>query len=335
MMNIKQNLEQLIGNTPMLKLQKLSAETGCTILGKCEFLNPGGSIKDRAALGIITDAIANNKIAKGGSIVESTAGNTGIGIALIANSLGFKTIVFMPMNQSKEKIELLEVLGVELHLTETLPYDHPNHYLKQAANYCKKLNAEKPNSAYFANQFHNLSNSKIHYETTATEIYSQVAGNIDGFVCAAGTGGTIAGVSKYLKQQNKDIKVALVDVQGSSLYSYVSNGSLEPSEGVTVTEGTGIGFVTDNFKDTEIDYVYQSTDAEALPLLYDLLQNQGLCLGSSTAINLLGAKLLAEELGPGNTIVTILCDIGQRYQSTVYNPSFLKSRNLPLPSWMS
>ena len=326
-------LIDLIGNTPLILLRKVSEMTGCEIYGKCEFLNPGGSVKDRTALGIIKAAESAGQLKPGGTIVEGTAGNTGIGLTILSNALGYKTAIVMPMNQSKEKIEQLELLGAELHLVQATGYDDPNHYVHQAQRLAEKLDQQEEAGAFWAQQFDNTANRDIHCETTGEEIWRQTDGKVDGFICAVGTGGTVAGVSAALKGHNSDIKIGIADPKGSSLYSYFSNGTLE-SEGNSIAEGVGISHITNNIRDAQIDMPFSISDEEALPLIFDLLKDEGLCLGGSSAINIAGAVAMAKELGPGHKIVTILCDYGTRYQSKVYNPVFLKSRGLPTPDWI-
>lgn len=330
---VASDLASLIGNTPLLKLRKLSEKTGCDIYGKCEFMNPGGSIKDRTALGLIRSAIESGALQPGGTIVEGTAGNTGIGLTILANSMGYSTRIVMPMNQSREKLEQLELLGAELELVQATSFDDPNHYVHRARKIAEKLNVDKPGSAFWAGQFDNTANRDIHYQTTGQEIWQQTAGKIDGFICAVGTGGTIAGVSKALREKNPDVKIGLADPMGSALYHYFTEGELL-FEGSSIAEGIGISHITENLQDTEIDLPLQITDHESLPLIYDLLAEEGICLGASSAINMAGAMKMAQQIGPGKTIVTVLCDYGTRYQSKVYNPVFLKSKGLPLPSWL-
>ena len=330
---ISSDLTALIGNTPLLKLRSLSEQTGCEIYGKCEFMNPGGSIKDRTALGLIRSAMASGALRPGGTIVEGTAGNTGIGLTILANSMGFSTRIVMPMNQSREKLEQLELLGAELELVQATSFDDPHHYVHQARAIAEKLNREDPGSAFWAGQFDNTANRDIHYETTGQEIWQQTDGKIDGFICAVGTGGTIAGVARALREKSPEVKIGLADPMGSALYNYFASGELL-FEGSSIAEGIGISHVTGNLAGTDIDFPVQVTDEEALPLIYDLLAQEGICLGASSAVNMAGAMKMAQELGPGHTIVTILCDYGTRYQSKVYNPVFLKSKGLPLPSWL-
>ncbi|MBA6413825.1 cysteine synthase A [Parahaliea sp. F7430] len=329
------DVTQLIGNTPLLHLRQVSEQTGCTILGKAEFLNPGGSIKDRTALGIIRAAEQAGELRPGGRIVEGTAGNTGIGFTLLANALGYSSTVVMPITQSKEKIDTLELLGADLHLVPATSYADPNHYVhtaeRLAADYAKK----EPNGAIWARQFDNPANMAMHRDTTGEEIWRQCEGKIDGFVCAAGTGGTLAGVSTALKAHNKNIQIGIADPSGASLAAYFRSGKLQASEGNSIMEGIGINHVTGNIALAQVDHAFNISDAEALPYLFALLQYEGLCLGGSSAINIAGAVRLAEELGPGHTIVTILCDYGNRYQSKLFNPVFLNNKNLPTPGWMT
>ncbi len=328
------DVTQLIGNTPLLYLREASEHTGCQIYGKAEFLNPGGSVKDRTALGIIRDAERSGKLEPGGVIVEGTAGNTGIGLTLLANALGYRCVVVMPLSQSKEKIETLELLGAELHLVPATSYADDNHYIHTARRLSEKLARSEAHGALWSQQFDNLANMNYHAATTGTEIWQQTEGKIDGFICSVGTGGTLAGVSNALKEHNRDIHIGVADPMGASLYNYYTHGKLE-SQGSSIMEGIGINHITDNLAQARIDTAFQITDAEALPWIFNLLRHEGLCLGGSSAINIAGAVKLAEQLGPGHTIVTVLCDYGHRYQSTLYNPSYLQSRKLPSPQWLS
>lgn len=332
-LTIHHDIIDLIGNTPLVRLRQASELTGCEILGKAEFLNPGGSIKDRTALGIIRDAEASGTLKPGGTIVEGTAGNTGIGITILANALGYKSVVVMPMTQSKEKIDSLELFGAELHLVSATSYEDPNHYTHTARRLAEERNDKDANGAIWANQFGNTANRDIHYATTGEEIWQQTDGKVDGFVCAVGTGGTLAGVSKKLKERNSDITIAIADPMGSSLYHYYKDGELK-SEGNSITEGIGISHITNNLADAVIDKAFQISDSVALPYVFDLLRYEGLCLGGSSGINIAGAVELAKTLGPGHTIVTILCDYGTRYQSKLFNPVFLENKNLPVPEWL-
>ncbi|WP_027874701.1 cysteine synthase A [Spongiibacter marinus] len=326
------SMPELIGNTPLIQLKGVSELTGCTILGKAEFLNPGGSVKDRTALGIIREAERDGSLRPGGTIVEGTAGNTGIGLTLIANALGYKSVVVMPQSQSREKIELLDLYGADLRLVQATSYSDPNHYIHTARRLAESLNDSEANGAIWARQFDNTANAKIHQETTGEEIWRQTDGQVDGFICAVGTGGTLAGVSRALKAHNKDIHIGLADPQGSALYNYYTHGELQ-GEGRSIAEGIGISLITDNLRLAEVDSAHQIADAEALPYIFSLLRNEGLCLGGSSAINIAGAVALARKLGPGHTIVTILCDYGDRYKSKLYNPVFLENMGLPAPDW--
>lgn len=328
------HVADLIGNTPLLKLRRASERTGCTILGKAEFLNPGGSVKDRTALGIIRAAEASGELQPGGRIVEGTAGNTGIGITLLANALGYRSTVVMPISQSKEKIDLLELLGADLHLVSATSYKDSAHYIHAAQRLAEELAAREDKGAIWARQFDNLANMRMHYDTTGAEIWEQTGGKVDGFICAVGTGGTLAGVSNALKDRNPAVKIGLADPVGASLASWVNEGELKPTEGNSIIEGIGINHITDNVGQAQVDYAYTIPDEEALPYAFDFLQHEGICLGGSGAINMAGAVRLAEELGPGHTIVTILCDYGQRYQSKMFNPAFLRHRGLPVPDWL-
>ena len=327
-------LVDMIGNTPLIYLREVSEATGCKIYGKAEFLNPGGSIKDRTALGIIRDAEAKGRLQPGGTIVEGTAGNTGIGLTLIANALGYKSVVVMPQTQSKEKIELLDLYGADLRLVKATSYNNPDHYVHQANRLAEKLNGERDNGAIWAEQFDNLANMDIHNRTTGEEIWQQTDGKVDGFICSVGTGGTLAGVSTALKTHNTDIKIGVADPMGSALYGHYKNGELK-AEGRSIAEGIGISILTNNIREAIIDMAYQISDEEALPYIYNLLKHEGLCLGGSSAINIAGAVHLAKEMGPGHTIVTILCDYGHRYQSKLFNPAFLRRMKLPVPDWMN
>ena len=323
-----------IGNTPLIRLNGASEETGCTILGKAEFLNPGQSVKDRAALFIIRDAEKKGLLKPGGVIVEGTAGNTGIGLTLVAKALGYRTVIVIPETQSQEKKDALRLLGAELVEVPAAPYKNPNNYVKLSGRLAEQLARTEPNGAIWANQFDNVANREAHIETTAPEIWQATGGKVDGFVCAVGSGGTLAGVSMGLKFFNPEIKVALADPQGAALYDFYTHGELT-SSGSSVTEGIGQGRITANLEGFTPDYAYQIPDSEALPLVFDLVEKEGLCLGGSSGINIAGAIRLAKDLGPGHTIVTILCDYGNRYQSKLFNPEFLQSKNLPLPAWLS
>ncbi len=333
-MRTASDVTELIGNTPLLYLRQVSEKTGCTILGKAEFMNPGGSVKDRTALGIIRAAQQSGELQPGGRIVEGTAGNTGIGLTLLANAMGYKSTVVMPITQSKEKIDTLELLGADLHLVGAASYSDPNHYIHTAERLAQKFAKREPHGAIWARQFDNLANMDIHCRTTGAEIWEQTDGTVDGFVCAVGTGGTLAGVSVALKERNPGVTIALADPAGASLYEYFSNGALQASDGNSIIEGVGINHVTDNLAQARVDIAFCIRDEEALPYIFDLLKNEGLCLGGSAGINIAGAVRLAEHLGPGHTIVTILCDYGNRYQSKLFNPVFLENKGLPVPEWL-
>jgi cysteine synthase A len=321
-------------NTPLLHLRQVSEQTGCTILGKAEFLNPGGSVKDRTALGIIRAAEKSGELRPGGRIVEGTAGNTGIGLTLLANALGYKSTVVMPITQSREKIDSLELLGADLHLVNAVSYKDPKHYIHTAQKLAEKLDKKEDNGAIWARQFDNLANMEIHRTSTGEEIWEQTDGKVDAFICAVGTGGTLAGVSTALKAHNKKVAIGIADPLGASLYNYFNNGTLEATQGTSMIEGIGINHVTDNVAQARVDHAFSVGDAEALPYIFDLLANEGLCLGGSSAINIAGAVRMAELLGPGHTIVTILADYGDRYQSKLFNPVFLANKGLPVPKWL-
>lgn len=326
---IKHSVLDTIGNTPLIRLNAVSEETGCEILGKAEFLNPGQSVKDRAALGIVRAAEASGDLTPGGTIVEGTAGNTGIGLALVGNALGYKTIIVFPRTQSQEKKDAIRILGAKLVEVDAVPYSNPNHY----ARYSGRL-AEETEGGFWANQFDNVANRETHERTTGPEIFSQTNGEVDGFVCAVGSGGTLAGVAAALRKLNPEIKIGLADPGGASLYSYYNDGELK-SEGTSITEGIGQSRITKNLEDLVVDFPYRVTDEEALTILYKLVIEESLCLGGSSGINIAGAVKMAKEMGPGHTIVTILCDYGNRYQSKLYNPDFLRTRDLPLPPWLN
>ncbi|MBN9486031.1 MAG: cysteine synthase A [Alphaproteobacteria bacterium] len=323
-----------IGNTPLIRLRAASETTGCDIYGKAEFLNPGGSIKDRAALAIIEDAEKQGRLQPGGVIVEGTAGNVGIGIALVANVRGYRSVIVMTETQSQEKKDMLRLCGADLRLVPAVPYSNPDHYVHYSNRLAQELAATEPHGAIWANQFDNVANRDGHYRTTGPEIWQQTDGKIDGFVCAVGSGGTLGGIARALKERNPDVKIALADPMGASLYSWYTKGELK-AEGDSIAEGIGQIRITKNLEGTPVDFAYQITDEEALPLLFDLVEHEGLVLGGSSAINIVGALRLARELGPGKTIVTILADGGQRYQSKLFNPAFLRQKNLPTPRWLS
>ena len=324
---------EAIGNTPLIRLRRASEETGCEILGKAEFMNPGQSVKDRAALFIIKDALAKGTLRPGGTIVEGTAGNTGIGLALVASALGFKTVIVIPETQSQEKKDALRLAGAELIEVPAVPYKDPNNYVKLSGRLAEQLARTEPNGAIWANQFDNVANRQAHIETTGPEIWAQTDGKVDGFVSAVGSGGTLAGVGIALKAFNPSIQIALADPLGASLFSYYTTGILK-AEGSSITEGIGQGRITANLEDAPVDAAYQITDAEALEVVFDLAEHEGLCLGGSSGVNIAGAIRLAKALGPGHTIVTILCDYGTRYQSKLFNPAFLRDKGLPVPAWL-
>ena len=322
-----------IGNTPLIRLTGPSAATGCEILGKAEFLNPGGSVKDRAALAIIEDAEKRGLLRPGGVIVEGTAGNTGIGLALVANARGYRTVIVMPETQSQEKKDMLRLCGAELILVPALPYSDPGNYVRYSGRLTAKLAETEPNGAVWANQFDNLANRDGHYRTTGPEIWAQTGGKVDGFTCAVGTGGTLAGIALALKERNPAVQIVLSDPLGAALYNYYTHGVLK-AEGSSITEGIGQGRITANLEGAPIDWAQQVTDEEAVTEVFRLLKEEGLVLGGSSGINVVGAIKLARALGPGHTVVTILCDSGTRYQSKLFNPAFLREKNLPVPGWL-
>jgi cysteine synthase A len=332
-MDIKQGLVDSIGNTPMIRLRRASEETGCEILGKAEFLNPGQSVKDRAALYIIKDAVERGTLRPGGVIVEGTAGNTGIGLALVGNALGFRSVIVIPETQSQEKKDMLRLCGAELIEVPAVPYKDPNNYVKYSGRLAEEIAAREPNGAIWANQFDNVANRLAHIETTGPEIWAQTDGRIDGFICAVGTGGTLAGTGMALKDRNRNVTIGLADPMGAALYHYYKHGELK-ADGNSITEGIGQGRITANLVGAPIDEAFQIPDEEALPVVFSLLKEEGLCLGGSSGINVAGAIRLAREMGPGHTIVTILCDYGTRYQSKLFNPAFLREKGLPAPDWL-
>jgi cysteine synthase len=332
-MQFSDGIVEAIGNTPLIKLQRVSAATGCTILGKAEFMNPGQSVKDRAALFIIEDAVKKGQLRPGGIIVEGTAGNTGIGLALVGNAMGFRSVIVIPETQSQEKKDTLRLCGAELVEVPAVPYSNPNNYVKLSGRLAEQLATTEKNGAIWANQFDNVANRQGHVETTGPEIWRQTDGKVDGFTCAVGTGGTLAGVAIALKSFRSSVRTALADPMGAALYSYYTTGTLK-SEGSSITEGIGQGRITKNLEGAPIDTAYQIPDDEAVPIIFDLLEHEGLCLGSSSGINIAGAVRLAKELGPGHTIVTILADYGTRYQSKLFNPQFLRDKKLPVPAWL-
>ncbi len=326
------NVIDAIGNTPLIRLRRASELSGAEIYGKAEFLNPGQSVKDRAALGIIRDAEASGALKPGGVIVEGTAGNTGIGLAVVGNALGYRSVIVMPRTQSKEKKDAIRSLGAKLVEVDAVPYANPNHYVKYSSRLAEELAASEPNGAIWANQFDNVANRKAHYETTGPEIWDQTDGKVDGFICAVGSGGTLGGVSMALKERNKNIQIGIADPGGASLYEYYKNGELK-SEGTSITEGIGQSRITANLEGVEVDHAWRINDAEALKLIFDLTVEEGMCLGGSSGINIAGAIELGKQLGPGSTVVTILCDYGNRYLSKLYNAEFLAEKGLPVPGW--
>ena len=332
-MTVHRSIVDLIGNTPLLRLKGASGETGCEILGKCEFLNPGQSVKDRPALGIVREAEAAGLLKPGGTIVEGTAGNTGIGLALVGKALGYRVVIVMPRTQSQEKKDAIRLLGAELIEVDAVPYANPNNYVRYSGRLAEELAASEPNGAIWANQFDNQANRRAHFSTTAQEIWQQTGGKLDGFICAVGSGGTLGGVSLALKEKNKKIQIGIADPGGAALYEYYKNGELK-AEGTSITEGIGQGRITANLEGIEVDKAYRIHDDEALHILFRLVEEEGLCLGGSAGVNVAGAIRLAKDLGPGHTIVTILCDYGNRYQSKLYNPEFLRTKGLPVPPWM-
>lgn len=332
-MEFRRNFIDAIGNTPLVRLTAASEATGCEILGKCEFMNPGGSVKDRAALAIVQDAEAKGLLKPGGVIVEGTAGNTGIGLALVGNARGYKTVIVIPETQSQEKKDMLILAGAELVQVPAAPYKDPNNYIHVSQRLAEERAKSEPNGAIWANQFDNVANREGHIRTTAEEIWAQTDGKVDGFICAVGTGGTLAGTGMGLKAKNSNIAIGIADPPGAALYEFYKNGALK-SEGSSITEGIGQGRITANLVDAPIDHAFQIPDEESLQIAFDLLQHEGFCLGGSSGVNVAGAIRLAKALGPGKTIVTILCDGGARYMSKMFNPEFLRGKGLPTPSWM-
>ncbi len=332
-MKVYEDLPHAVGNTPLIRLRKASEETGCEILGKAEFLNPGQSVKDRAALWIIRDAVAKGQLRPGGTIVEGTAGNTGIGLALVGASMGFKTIIVIPDTQSQEKKDMIRLAGAELVEVPAVPYKNPNNYVKYSGRLAAMLAATEPNGAIWANQFDNVANRQAHVDSTAPEIWEQTGGKVDGFICAVGSGGTLAGVAEGLRAKRRDVKIGLADPDGAALFNWYAHGEMK-AEGSSITEGIGQGRITANLEGLEVDLPFNIPDREALPVVFDLLREEGLCMGGSTGINVAGAIRMAKEMGPGHTIVTVLCDYGTRYQSKLFNPDFLRSKELPVPDWL-
>ncbi len=332
-MKINRSFCETVGNTPMIRLRKASELTGCEILGKAEFLNPGGSVKDRAAKYIILDARAAGRLEPGGNIVEGTAGNTGIGLSLAGNSLGYKTVIVIPETQSREKKDALRLCGAELHEVPAVPFKNPENFVHVAERMGQELASTSEHGAIYANQWDNLANMRGHYQSTGPEIWTQTDGKVDGFICAIGTGGTLAGVGRFLKERNPAVQIAAADPTGAAMYHWFKHGELK-SEGGSITEGIGQGRVTGNIAEIELDDIFQIPDEELLPFVFDMLIEEGLCLGGSSGINVAGAVRLARQMGPGHTIVTILCDSGSRYQSKLFNPQFLESKGLPCPRWL-
>lgn len=332
-MNIRDGFVDAIGQTPLIRLRRASDETGCEILGKAEFLNPGGSVKDRAALAIVEDAEARGILRPGGTIVEGTAGNTGIGLALVGNARGYETVIVIPDTQSQEKMDMLRLCGADLRPVPAKPYKDPGNYVHASRRLAEALAETNPNGAIWANQFDNVANREGHRRTTGPEIWTQTEGSVDGFICAAGTGGTIAGVGLALKERNPEVVIGLADPEGAALYHYYEHGELK-AEGTSISEGIGQGRITANLEDAVIDVAFRIPDAEWLPITFRLLSEEGLCLGGSSGVNVAGAIRLARQLGPGHTIVTILCDSGTRYQSKMWNPAFLREKRLPTPDWL-
>ncbi len=332
-MRIYKDLPDAVGKTPLLRLKKASELTGCEIFGKAEFLNPGQSVKDRAALWIIRDAVARGALRPGGTIVEGTAGNTGIGLSLVGAALGFKSVIVIPETQSQEKKDMLRLAGAQLVEVPAVPYRNPNNYVKYSGRLAEELNTTEPNGAVWANQFDNTANRQAHIDSTGPEIWEQTDGKVDGFICAVGSGGTLAGVAAALRDRKADIKIGLADPMGAALFNHYAHGELK-AEGSSISEGIGQGRITANLEGLSVDHPFQIPDAEGIPVVFDLLRHEGLCMGLSTGINVAGAIRLARELGPGHTIVTILCDYGSRYQSKLFNPTFLREKGLPTPDWL-
>jgi cysteine synthase A len=333
-MQTRNGIVEAIGNTPLIKLKRASEATGCAILGKAEFMNPGQSVKDRPALQIILEAEQRGEIRPGGLVVESTAGNTGIGLALVANARGYRTLIVIPETQSQEKKDMLRLCGAELVEVPAVPYSNPNNYQHVGRRIAQELRSREPNGVLFADQWNNLDNRKAHYVSTGPEIWQQTDGKVDGFICAIGTGGTLAGVSAYLQEKNPRVVIGVADPKGAAMYNLFTTGQAKVTEGGSITEGIGLGRVTPIIEKIKVDKAYLIPDEEAVPIIFDLLELEGLCMGGSTGINIAGAIRLARELGPGHTIITILADYGTRYQSKLFNPDFLQQKGLPVPSWL-
>jgi cysteine synthase A len=333
-MNIDNDVVEAIGNTPLIKLKRASEETGCNILGKAEFMNPGQSVKDRAGRQMILEAEKRGDLKRGGLVVEGTAGNTGIGLAVVANARGYRTLIVIPETQSQEKKDALRLCGAELVEVPALPYSNPNNYQHVARRLADQLRKSEPNGVLFADQWNNLDNLKAHYVSTGPEIWEQTQGKIDAFICSIGSGGTLAGASAFLREKKKDIVIGVADPRGAAMYELFKHGQAKATPGGSITEGIGLGRVTPIIKDAKVDEAYVIPDEEAVPIIYELLEHEGLCLGGSTGINVAGAIRLARQMGPGHTIVTVLCDSGYRYQSKLFNPDFMRSKNLPVPEWL-
>jgi cysteine synthase A len=331
---MRDGIVEAIGHTPLIKLERASDATGCTILGKAEFMNPGGSVKDRAGRQMILEAEQRGELKPGGLVVESTAGNTGIGLALVANARGYRTLIVIPETQSQEKKDFLRLCGAELIEVPALPYSNPNNYQHIGRRLADELKKTEKNGVIFADQWNNLDNRKAHYVSTGPEIWDETSSKVDGFICAIGTGGTVAGVAQYLREKKKDIVIGIADPRGAGMYNLFTSGKAKASDGSSITEGIGLGRVTPIIADLKVDRPYLIPDEEALPLIFDVLEHEGLCLGGSTGINIAGAIRMAKDLGPGKTIVTILADGGARYQSKLFNPQFLRSKKLPVPDWL-
>jgi cysteine synthase len=333
-MKINSDVVEAIGNTPLIKLKRASEQTGCTILGKAEFMNPGQSVKDRAGKWMILEAEKRGELKPGGLVVEATAGNTGIGLAVVGDARGYRTLIVIPETQSQEKKDMLRLFGAQLIEVPALPYANPNNYQHIGRRLADQLRKSEPNGVLFADQWNNLDNSKAHYESTGPEIWQQTGGKIDAFICSVGTGGTLAGTSAFLKEKNRDVVIGCADPRGAAMYELFSRGEAKATPGGSITEGIGLGRVTAIIKQARVDQAYLIPDEEAVPVIYELLEHEGLCLGGSTGINVAGAIRLAGQLGPGKTIVTVLCDSGNRYQSRLFNPQFMRSKNLPVPEWL-
>jgi cysteine synthase len=333
-MQIRDGIVEAIGNTPLIQLKRASEATGCTILGKAEFMNPGQSVKDRPARQIILEAENRGEIRPGGLVVEATAGNTGIGLALVANARGYRTLIVIPDTQSQEKKDMLRLCGAELVEVPAVPYSNPNNYQHVGRRLAEDLRKQEPNGVLFADQWNNLDNRKAHYMSTGPEIWEQTNGAVDGFICSIGTGGTVAGVCTFLREKRNDVVIGVADPHGAAMYDLFTRGEAKPSEGNSITEGIGLGRVTGIIEDIKVDHAYLIPDEEAVPIIFDLIEHEGLCMGGSTGINVAGAIRLAKDMGPGHTIVTVLADYGTRYQSKLFNPEFLRAKNLPVPAWL-